>query len=76
MKVGSHGDNFSQGVQSGQGRDDPFYRLDHCFSGIMAKALNSDLLLLAVTVIVIHIHMHDSDRLLEEYLLRMKKLLW
>ena len=62
----TYGDNF-QGVQSGQGRDDPFYRLDHCFSGIMAKALNSDLLLSAVPGNCNQHHMHDLDRLLEEY---------
>ena len=62
----TYGDNF-QGVQSGQGRDDPFYRLDHCFSGIMAKALNSDLLLFAVPGNCNQHHMHDLDRLLEEY---------
>ena len=61
----TYGDNF-QGVQSGEGKDSLFYRLDHCFSGIMAKALDSDLLLSAVPGNCNQHHMHDLDRLLEE----------
>jgi len=62
----TYGDNF-QGVQSGLGRDNITYRVNHSFASHSAKMLDSDLILSAVPGNCNQNMLQDLDRLLEEY---------